>query len=227
MTDRIGGKTEGFMNLLNKDMAENKIISPPKGGWDIMDALVSKILKYLWPLCPGPIVEIGTGESTLMFAKHAEQAGIKLYSCDIVMGGMFGYFDKPLFDDHICFIGRSEDFIKDFKDEPSIVFIDGEHNYETVKQEVDFFLPILNEGGVMFMHDTFPPFEHWLVKDEHGHKPGDTYLVRQELEKNADVDVLTWPYSALGMGLTMVMKHKQNKDRPYWRKNGRLYETVE
>ncbi len=214
-------------NLIYKskpdETGHSSVVRLPKGSWDIMDALVGKILNYL----PGPIVEIGMGESSTIFAQHAIKYGIKLYSCDIMMGGMFKVFNKPLFDNHICFLGRSEEFIKDFKDEPSIVFLDGEHNYESVKQELDFFLPLLKKDGVMFLHDTFPPHEHHLVKDKQGCKPGTVYRARQDLEKNADVDVLTFPYSAHGMGLTIVMKHDRNQNRPYWKKNGRIYETVE
>lgn len=203
-----------------KDELHEHVVRLPKGSWDIMEALVSKILKYV----PGDIVEIGMGESTQIFSDHAYQAGVKLYSCDIKMGGMFNVFKDKLFEDHICYIGKSEDFIKVYTGNPSIVFLDGEHTSETSSREVDFFLPLLKEGGVMFMHDTFPPYEHQLVKDKDGFKPGDVYLTRQKLEDNPDVDVLTWPYSAHFMGLTMVMKHKQ--DRPYWLKKGRGHETV-
>jgi len=198
---------------------DGAVIRLPKGGWSIMDALVPEILDNVG----GPIVEIGMGESTSMFAAHASRMGRKLYSCDIKMGGMFDVCDKPLFDNHVCFIGRSEDFIKEFKDYPAIVFIDGEHLYETAKMEVEFFLPRLAISGVMFMHDTFPWEERLTVTDKKGRKAGDVYKVRQELERNPDVDVLTWPYTALGVGLTMVLKHLPNKKRPFWLQNGRVF----
>ena len=190
-------------------------IKIPLGTWDIMEALVPKILKYI----PGDIVEIGMGESTQIFADHAYQAGTRLYSCDIQMGGMFQVFKKKLFLDHICYIGRSEDFMQEYNGLASIVFLDGEHKAGTVRREVDFFLPKLLPGGVMFLHDTFPQFERQIKPDEKWFSPGDIYLVRQELERNPDVDVFTWPYSASDMGLTMVMNHE--KDRPYWQMNGR------
>ena len=196
-------------------MDDKSLVRIPLGSWDIMNALVPKILKY----CPGDIVEVGMGESTTIFADHAHEAGVNLFSCDIQMGGMFKVFEKKLFDNHICFIGRSEEFIKTYDGNPSIVFLDGEHKYKTIKKEVEFFLPRLKTGGVMFMHDTFPPLERQLTVDENGFAPGDIYKARQELERRTDVDVFTWPYSALNMGLTMVMKH--DKDRPYWRENGK------
>uniref|UniRef100_A0A6M3KV93 Putative methyltransferase n=1 Tax=viral metagenome TaxID=1070528 RepID=A0A6M3KV93_9ZZZZ len=196
------------------------VVRLEKGTWDIMDVIIPKILKYV----PGCIVEIGMGESSTIFADHAYQAGVVFYSCDIEMGGMFRVFDKPLFEHHVCFIGRSEDFIQEFQDEPSIVFLDGEHNYKAVKREVDFFLPLLKEGGVLFLHDTFPNMERHIIPDKFGRKPGDVYKIRKELENNPDVDVLTFPYSAHKMGLTMVLKHQKNEDRKYWQRNGRLNE---
>ena len=183
-------------------------------GWHLLVYICAGILKYK----PGPIVEIGMGASSLEFAYLAQNAKVKFYSCDLVMGGMFGAFKGKLFPEHICFIGKSEDFIKTFDDEPVIVFMDGQHDYEVVKMETRFFLKKMKPEGVLFMHDTFPPARHHLEKNP---RPHDVYKMRQELERNPNYDVFTWPYSALGMGLTMVMKHR--RDRPFWRKNGRTY----
>ena len=197
------------------------VIRLSRGGWTMMDAIVPEVLKFI----PGPIVEIGMGESSEILANHAYRMGRKLYSCDIQMGGMFKVFDKPLFNDHICFIGKSEEFIEGFQDTPAIVFIDGEHTYETVKMEVDYFLPRLLYNGVMFMHDTFPHCFRMTQRDDRcpdGQKPEDIYRVRQELERNPDIDVLTWPYTALSVGLTMVLKHPPNKEREDWQRNGRV-----
>ncbi len=182
--------------------------------WSIMSAITQVVLKYR----KGPIVEIGMGASSLMFAEHAKREKVKLYSCDLVMGGIFGSFQDKLFKDHICFIGKSEAFIKQFQDIPAIVFIDGQHDYEVVKKEAEFFLSILVMGGVMFLHDTFPCQEHYLTKN----MAHDVYKARQELEQNPNIDVLSFPYSAIDAGLTMVMKHPENDDRPYWLRNGRV-----
>jgi len=84
------------------DGKEIDVVRLEKGTWDIMDTIIPKVLKYV----PGCIVEIGMGESTTIFADHAYQAGVALYSCDLEMGGMFKVFDRPLFENHVCFIGR-------------------------------------------------------------------------------------------------------------------------
>jgi len=191
-----------------------------KGTWDIMEPMIPAILKY----CPGDIVEIGMGESTTLFAHYAQETGVSLYSCDLKMGGMFDVFDKEIFPQHYCYIGKSEDFMKEYVGSPSIVFIDGEHLYETAKKETDFFLPIMRVGGVMFLHDTMPMFEKNIERDSKGYNPGDVYKLRQELECDPRYDVFTWPYSANNMGLTMVMVHGEG--RPYWKQNGRMGENV-
>ena len=197
----------------------------PMGSWRIMDVLVGEILHFN----PGSIVEIGMGESTTVFAPHAKAANVDLVSCDIKMGGMFNVFDAPLFPRHECYIGKSEDFITEFDLKygviPSIIFIDGEHTYESIKREVSFFLPRLKHGGVIFMHDAYPRYERYIKVDKYGRKPGDVYKMRQELERDPDVDVFTWPYSAMNTGLTMVMKHEVNIVRKYWRQNGN-YEHI-
>jgi len=193
---------------------DGTVVAVPSGGWTILDSLLDDILKRI----TGPIIEIGMGESTEIFAVHAKRYGRKLYSCDLVMGGRFNCFDKPLFDDHECFIGKSEDFIKQFDDRPAVIFIDGEHTSKTVRMEIDALFPLLSQWGVMFLHDTFPHYEKHLAAG----KTGDVYKVRQELERNPDIDVFTWPYTANSFGLTMVMKHEPNKYRDYWKKNGRV-----
>ena len=208
-----------FIGKIDEKSDEIYSITLPRGTWDIMASLLPMILKYQ----PGDIVEIGMGESTEIFADIAYQMGLNLYSCDIKMGGMFEVFDKPLFENHHCFTEGSDVFMEEFGGSPSIVFIDGEHLYETTKKEVEFFLPKIRPGGVMFLHDTMPVFKKSIKRDAKGYNPGDIYKVRQELERDPRYDVFTWPYSAQNMGLTMVMVH--GTERPHWRENGRVGEN--
>jgi hypothetical protein len=191
-------------------------ITIPRGSWDILQSIISVVIKYV----PGDIVEIGMGESTEILANIARDNNVILYSCDIQMGGMFKVFDQPLFDGHVCFTEGSEKFMDSFGGSPSIAFIDGEHLYETTKKEVEFFLPKMKTGGVMFLHDTMPILKNSIKRDSKGYNPGDIYKVRQELERMPEYDVFTWPYSALNQGLTMVMKHGDL--RAEWRQNGRI-----
>lgn len=198
--------------VYKKDVGNNTIlnITIPLGSWDILDAIVAKVLKY----AKGDIVEVGMGESSIVLASRANEAGVSLYSCDLQMGGMFRVFDNPLFKNHFCYIERSEHFMEKYEGRPSVVFLDGEHKYETVKKEVDFFLSKMTPSGVMFLHDTLPKNEEQSVVDDEGISPGDVYRIRRDLELSEKVDCFTWPYSALSMGLTMVIK--RNIRREYW-----------
>ena len=191
-------------------------ITIPRGSWSILEAVASQVARYV----TGDIIEIGMGESTEIFTGIAKENNVILYSCDIQMGGMFKVFDEPLFENHYCFTEGSGKFMEGYGGNPAIVFIDGEHLYETTKKEVEFFLPKMKTGGVMFLHDTMPIFKNSTERDSKGYNPGDIYRVRQELECDPRYDVFTWPYSAQNQGLTMVMKH--GDERADWRKNGRM-----
>jgi len=178
-----------------------------RAGWIILERLIEPILNNR----KGCIVEIGMGASTPMFAKYAEKHKVKFYSCDknsLKTG-------QPLFKGHSIFEGISFDFMKQFNDTPAVVLIDGCHDYAVVKKEFEFFLDKLMEGGVIFLHDTLPPKENYLASN----MSSDVYKLRQEIEKKGyvlNIDVFTWPYTAIDCGLTMVIK--KEKDRPYWRK---------
>ena len=117
--------------------------------------------------------------------------------------------------DHIHFGGPSSEFIKQFDADPIVVFLDGCHDDNVLREEVLFFIDKLKIGGTLFMHDTFPFTEKHLV----ARHCSTAYLVRQELERDSkelNIDVLTAPYSAGKHGLTIVQKH--DPDRLYFRR---------
>jgi len=171
-------------------------------NWSILDALLPSILYHR----DGCLVEIGVGNSTFFMCKHAHEFDRKLYSCDINSSKL-----KKLASNHEVYLMPSEDFIEDFDKNPAVVLIDADHSYKTAKMEFDFFFDKLVDGGVIFIHDTYPPEEE-LVDEPRA--CGDVYKLRQELEKRDDMDVFTWPYGGMWMGLTMVIK--KEKDRPRW-----------
>ncbi len=89
-------KTFDEDNVLTYKTDDGLWVIIERGTWDMLDAIVPVILKRN----PGSIVEIGMGESTEILAKHAEEAGERLYSCDLQMGGMFKVFGMELFNNH-------------------------------------------------------------------------------------------------------------------------------
>ncbi len=195
-------------------MPERRIIErlPWTERWVILDALVGIVLRYR----PGSIVEIGAqfGETILpkmnttnVLLRHAKDTGQKFYTCDIRRPVVADY------NGHEHFMGSSFDFMKQFDDYPSVVMVDGCHDYEIVKEEFRFFFKQLQTGGVMFFHDTLPRVEKSLDKAA----CSDSYKLRQEIEgMNHMLDCFTWPYTAGNVGLTMVLK--KEKDRPYYRR---------
>lgn len=166
--------------------------------WAILNALVGIILFNK----KGCVVEIGSGSSTEILAKHARNAKAYFYSCDIEKKV------DPIFSNHFHFHGSSFDFISQFNDRPSVVFLDGNHDFQIVVKEAEFFLERLVIGGVLFIHDTYPPSELHLNRKN----CSNCYKIRQELErKRSVVDCFTWPYTAGDCGLTMVIKKDPNR----------------
>ena len=172
--------------------------------WSVLDALVPIILKHR----VGHVVEIGMGSSTALLYRHATEARVNLYSCDVKEF-------KALGNCHSVYQGKSLDFMTWFHEhvqgKPAIVLIDGSHDFEVVSKEIQFFLLEIVEGGVIFLHDTLPPDVAHLAPD----RCHDVYRVRQWLQESKWWDSFTWPYTANGFGLTMVLK--KNSHLPYYR----------
>ena len=169
--------------------------------WIIIDSLADIILNN----SKGCLVEIGIGVSAEVLSEHAKNFKRTMYSCDVSKRKC--KWARVIGVDSV-FLGTSFDFIKKFSENNvALILIDGDHKYSTVIEEVNFFLPRLSWGGVMFLHDTMK--QSW---DQVYLKTGtsDSYLVRQELEARSDLRVFTWPYTAVDFGLTMVMKKEEN-----------------
>jgi len=98
-------------------------------------------------------------------------------------------------------------------DSVAVVHLDGCHDFEVVREEVMFFYQMLIPGGIIFIHDTYPPTEGHLTQGF----CSDAYRVRQELEKEGFIpDLFTWPYTASNCGLTMITKREPNRRYFQW-----------
>lgn len=188
-----------------RDFPDHTAMLEDYGEWSILKALCDIIL-YFRPFC---IVELGAGESSKILAESAQKANVQFHSVDLNPNKRHPFRGTYKFH-HV----NSLDFIKTFNDTPAIVLIDANHRYEVAKEEFDFFFDKLVPGGVIFLHDTYPPHEKML----NDHACSDVYRLRQDIEKMDKniLDVFTWPYTAKWDGLTMVIK--KEKDRPYWGK---------
>ena len=160
--------------------------------WIIVDRLAPIILNNV----EGCVVDIGIGPSTRVLFNHSQKQNRDHYSCDKEENRCS--WARKIGVPNVYF-GKSLDFIKQFPNiSVALVLIDGYHKYEVTKQETMFFLKKLVLGGVIFLHDTYPPFDR--LKN-----CGDVWKLRQEMEK-LDVQTFTWPYTAVERGLTMLMK---------------------
>lgn len=194
--------------------------------WETCSILVSKNLRwsrfgllgimsdYVLSHIQGDIVEIGVGESSIFFTELSKRHQRHVYHCDIspseitncsTIPGVFG--EKAT-----VFTGTSDDFFKITPFTPIAVgFIDGDHNYEFVKRDFDNMFSLMVDNGYIFIHDMYPPTKEYLSE----HRCGDGYRLRQYLEYREDVDIFTFPWGAMGVGLTMVRKLPE--DQPYYR----------
>ncbi len=117
----------------------------------------------------GVFVEIGSyfGSSSCFIAEGMMKNGANdssLYCIDTwennaMSEGIrdtFGEFSKNTVKyDHIIrpLRGWSYDVAKNFDKKIDFIFIDGDHSYEGVKKDVDLWIPKLNPGALVVMHD--------------------------------------------------------------------------
>ena len=172
--------------------------------WGIIEFIAPLILNQF----DGCIVEVGSGASTHMFNQIAGQKNVKFYSCDIREKKGATEKKSKL---HIPMIMSSFEFMKVFNDTPAIVFLDGCHDYDVVSKEFYFFYEKLVPGGVLFIHDTLPDAENFM---DHC-ACSDVYKLRLEIEKNPNIDIVTWPHPICGHGLSMIFKkYRHNNYSP-------------
>ncbi|HEC66978.1 MAG TPA: class I SAM-dependent methyltransferase [bacterium] len=171
--------------------------------WIIVDRLADIILRNV----EGCIVDIGIGASTTILAKHSVELNRRQYSCD--QNGRNCRWAERELKTPIVYLGDSADFIKQLSDIPiAIALLDASHVAARVMKDIELILPKMNLFGVIFLHDTYPPMSKVT---EDGSKCGHVYKARQELEQDKLLQVFTWPYTAFGFGLTMIMKKAINQ----------------
>lgn len=162
----------------------------------------------------GDIIEIGCGESSILLTELARKHGVKVYHCDISHSNIYNCSTIPgIFAENatVCQCTSDEFFEKTDFTPIALGFIDGDHNYAQVKKDFDNLFPLLVDNGYIFCHDMYPPSDDYLPE----YRCGDGYRLRQELEERDDIDICTFPFGAMGVGLTMI--RKLPKKLPYYR----------
>lgn len=124
----------------------------------------------------GCIVEIGSyrGRSTIALALASlRNSKVPIYAIDPheafkgVLGGDFGPNDRIQFFKNILRTGvgqivhlvnlSSEAVSKGWDKEIALLWIDGDHRYESVKRDFDCYEPFVQKGGLIVFHDSIDP----------------------------------------------------------------------
>ncbi len=130
-----------------------------------------KLGEYVKKLKSGDVYfEVGTqfGKS-IASAIFQSPEGVKFYTCDVIdqphiIGEKISlsreeFFKVSEFGDAVTFIrADSLEIAKNWnKEELAMVFIDGDHSYESVKADILAWEPHLKHGGFMLFHDYDHP----------------------------------------------------------------------
>lgn len=84
--------------------------------------------------------------------------------------------------------------------EVDLVFIDADHNFESVKMDVFSVLPYMTKYGLVVLHDTFPESKYYLQKSQ----CHNSYLAADYFSNSPNLEVLTIPVPP---GITLVRKY--------------------
>lgn len=192
---------------LHKSVLNGYVKSSQKmENWIIVKRLAEVVLSHV----KGCIVEIGIGESTPILAELALRFKRRHYACDVLTSKWNNFQKLGVIHEYMHkFHCKSFRFMKHFNDKPAIVFIDGNHHYDTVSKEAEFFIDRMPSGAMAFFHDMFIP-DYIFEKYKQKGKEYDTYKCRQEIEKRKDVYTMSFPYTAANAGLTIVLKKESN-----------------
>lgn len=172
--------------------------------WGLLSALSDYVLYYN----QGDILEIGCGESSIHLSKLAEKYHRTCYHIEFSKSGVEnmkntkGYFG----DNSKVFNMKSDEFFNSLKNADigyprfALAFIDGDHEYKVVSEDLHNTIQYMNKGGYIFLHDTLPPDDSWKVPE----KCGTVYKLREKIESMGIYEVFTFDRSAFDVGLTMI-----------------------
>mgnify|MGYP005997114735 CR=1 FL=1 len=102
----------------------------------------------------------------------------------------------------------SDNYFKNTKDKFDLIFIDGLHVYAQVKKDINNSLNILNEGGIVMMHDCMPrDYYYQAVPRSQLNWNGDTWKAFLEIRSNENFDSYCC-YADEGIGVILKRKNK-------------------
>ena len=103
----------------------------------------------------------------------------------------------------------SDDFFKQNKSIFDLIFIDGLHVYEQVLKDIENSLKVLNDNGVILIHDCLPAkIWHQTIPQTHSSWNGDVW--KSIVKSRTRIDIDTYTIEA-DQGLGLILK-RENKD---------------
>lgn len=103
------------------------------------------------------------------------------------------------------YIETTDSFFSHFKDKIDMAFIDADHNFESAKKDFLNCFNLLNDGGIIALHDT-DPIDNNLFSSGYC---GDSYKMVNYLENFEGINVITLPITEAG--LTIVTKKQDTR----------------
>lgn len=100
------------------------------------------------------------------------------------------------YDNFIFIESTTDNFFISNTDTFDIIFIDADHNYESVKKDFENSLKILNKHGIIFLHDTDPMYKYL---NDPGYC-GDSYKMINYIKDNhPELNIINLPISEAGL----------------------------
>ena len=104
----------------------------------------------------------------------------------------------------------SDEFFSQNKDTFDLIFIDGLHIHEQVLKDIDNSLKVLNENGVILLHDCLPAkIWHQTIPQTHSSWNGDVWKSIVQSRTREDIDTYT---IKADQGLGLILK-RTNRDK--------------
>ena len=96
------------------------------------------------------------------------------------------------------YIETTDYFFSHFQKKIDMAFIDADHSFESAKKDFINCYNLLNDGGVIMMHDTDPESDHLFSSGY----CGDSYKIVSFLENNFEnINILTLPITEAGLSI--------------------------
>lgn len=168
------------------------------------------VLCSLLPKTSSPLrfVEIGSfaGSSLFLTCQALQRMTSQVQGFAIEPGGLPQFYEvlKHLKDEvtHLQMfshqaVSQLKQIFEQDRHFPCFMFIDGDHSYEGVRQDILDYFPLLSPGGIMVFHDYLPPLneknQEAILFHHGGNEPGIRQACQELMENTYGCEVIDLP----------------------------------